>query len=249
MTITINTNKLLGVVIGVLLILYAVNIFFTNQLINAWVDEPVALTFTLISAPDCERCVDPKQIVSVIDAAHNIDYETSVVEFDSTIGAKYIDMYGIAKLPAVVVSGDVRNERVLGAWESFRGRTVDDSIIIDDLIPFYDLAERKNKGVVDVVILMDSSCESCLDPNAYLGMVQKLGLAAGEVLGHDLASAEGSALIKNYQITKLPAVLLSPDASEYENLDKVWQEVGTIEEDGWYVFREVQKISSDFTTL
>ena len=49
-------------------------------------------------------------------------------------------------------------------------------------------------------------------------------------------------MTNRYKITKLPTILLSPDVAQYTNLQKIWNGVGTIEQDGWYVFREMQQL-------
>jgi len=43
-----------------------------------------------------------------------------------------------------------------------------------------------------------------------------------------------------YNITKVPALLVSPDAKYYQNLNTAWAEVGTIAPDGWYIFRSTE---------
>jgi len=49
-------------------------------------------------------------------------------------------------------------------------------------------------------------------------------------------------LITKYKIISVPTVLMSPEADQYTNLKGVWKNVGTIESDGWYVFREMQQL-------
>jgi len=251
MTITINTNKLLAVLLGFLLVFYATNIVITGQLAAALIEKPVDLSFVLIPAPadQCEKCFDPQEIVTAIDAAHPISYETSVVTYDSSIGQKYIDMYDLEKLPAIIVTGDISNEKVTNAWEFYRGRIQEDQVIMNDFMPYYAVADGSMRGVVDLVLLTDDSCETCFDANAYFGIIQRFGMVPGEIVNYDANSEPGAALIVDYKITKLPTILLSPDASEYTGLTETWNEVGTIAEDGWFILREVQKLSADYINV
>ena len=66
----------------------------------------------------------------------------------------------------------------------------------------------------------------------------------------DIASDEGKALIKKYSIKSVPTIILSKDADAYPALKQIWQQVGSVEEDGNYVFREVTQMGSykDLTT-
>jgi hypothetical protein len=79
-------------------------------------------------------------------------------------------------------------------------------------------------------------------------MVQGFGMVPGNVTGYDVSSEEGVALVAEYEIDKFPTVLLSPDANDYTGFSEVWDQVGTISEDGWFVLREVQKLSPDYIT-
>ncbi len=46
-------------------------------------------------------------------------------------------------------------------------------------------------------------------------------------------------MIAKYSVEKVPTVILGGDLEIYEGFDAVWEQVGTIEEDGSYVFREL----------
>ena len=54
----------------------------------------------------------------------------------------------------------------------------------------------------------------------------------------DVQTSEGRHLLNKYNIELLPTIILSKDASDYLSLKSVWPNVGTIEEDGSYVFRQ-----------
>ena len=58
----------------------------------------------------------------------------------------------------------------------------------------------------------------------------------------DALSGEGQGLISKYKITRVPTILTSPESDQYTNLKNVWKNVGTVESDGWYVFREMQQL-------
>jgi len=52
-------------------------------------------------------------------------------------------------------------------------------------------------------------------------------------------------LVAQYNITKVPTIIMSPDVKYYElnNFQTVWKQVGTIENDGYYVFRSMRALN------
>jgi len=61
---------------------------------------------------------------------------------------------------------------------------------------------------------------------------------------YDISSPQGKDLIAKYNITKAPTLLISPEAKAYDTLTQVWTEVGTVESDGWYVFRATEQMGN-----
>lgn len=252
MTFTIDTDKIFVGLALILVVMYGANIYTTNRLSAALIEKPVELSFVLLPAPaaECDSCPDPALVVEAIDNTHNIAYETEVIDYSSKIGQKYLSMYDIQRLPALIVSGSITDERMKGAWPVFSGRTVDDVIVIDNLKPFYDLSNKQMRGVVELTLVTDSTCGNCFDANVYTDMIQRLGIVIGNTNVYDKSTSDGAAIISKYGVTKLPTVIVSPEAAVYNGFTDLWrQQVGTVENDGFFVFREVQKISSEYQAI
>ncbi len=251
MTITLDSKKLFQGLLFVLLALYGANIFIIGKLSAALIDKPIELSFVTIAAPetDCAVCPEPKRIIDIIDQSHNVTYDTTELDSNSALGQKYIDLYGIENLPAIIVSGDIQDERILGSWKSFGARVEKDRVIIDALVPSYNLVEGKTRGVVEVLLLRDSTCVSCFDEKAYLNILQRFGVVIGKTAVYDVESTEGKELVEKYSIQKVPTMLISPDIDAYQRVMDTWNQVGTIESDNWLILREVQKISPEYLTL
>lgn len=99
-------------------------------------------------------------------------------------------------------------------------------------------------GLVNLTYLVDSTCPACYKADQVQKpiLTQGYGIALNYERAVDISSFEGQNLISRYNITKVPTVLLSADADQYANLKNVWKNVGTVEADGWYVFREMQQL-------
>jgi cold shock CspA family protein len=58
----------------------------------------------------------------------------------------------------------------------------------------------------------------------------------------DASSNEGKSLISKYNITAVPTILITGDVSVYDPLAAIWPSVGSVEEDGVYVFRTMSAV-------
>ena len=61
----------------------------------------------------------------------------------------------------------------------------------------------------------------------------------------DASSSEGRALIRQYSIAALPTVIISPEAEAYADLITAWKGVGSVEKDGWLVFRKMDALGQE----
>lgn len=246
-----NKISIIFALLTALGVLYAANIFFTKSVSDAIVDTPAKVSFMIIEPPKdkCENCFAGDSIIEMIDSAYNIKYKSTNIPYDSKFSRKYIETYDIKNLPAVVVSGDIANEKVVPAWNALSGEERNDHIVIENLLPYYDIESSEVKGIIDVTLLKDEKCKDCFDENKYVDILKRFGLTIGDTTVYDIASAEGSALVQTYAITKVPTVILSSDAGDYPNFASSWKEIGTVEQDGRFVFREVQKLNLEYKKL
>ncbi len=248
-----NKTQILFALFAILAILYATNIFFTRSISNAIIDTPVKLSFTIIQPPNggCKGCFNGNEISKMVNTSHNIKYTNSSMPYSSALSQKYIKDYGIKNLPAVIVSGDIANEKILPAWKALYGKEKNGRIIIENLLPYYDIKTGSVKGIVDTVLLEDGKCKKCFSGDKYIDIiVKRFGMTIGKNVTYDISSVEGNALVKKYNIVKVPMLMLSSDAESYPGFASSWKkEVGTIEKDGKFIFREVQKISPDYKKI
>ncbi|MBR9679162.1 MAG: hypothetical protein GON13_02755 [Nanoarchaeota archaeon] len=92
---------------------------------------------------------------------------------------------------------------------------------------------------VNIIRLTDVSCADCSPLDIHNSVLGQVGVNIGVVEEYDLNSAEGRALIDKYSITEVPVVLISPVlVSNYSQIfTDVYAQIGSVESDGWYVFR------------
>lgn len=246
-----NKTKIVFVLFAVLATLYAVNIFLTKNISDAIIDTPAKVSFMVIEPPkdQCENCFDAEKVIKMVDANGNIKYRSSNISYGSAFSKKYIKTYDIKNLPAVIVSGDIANKNISSLWKILSGEEKNGRIVIENLLPYYDIESGEVKGIMSAILLKDKTCKNCFDENKYTDALGRFGMFVGKTDTYDIASKDGKMLVRKYSITKIPALILSPDAGDYPGFASSWKDVGTIEKDGWFVFREAQKLDTKYESI
>lgn len=227
------------------------NTFIFTKLTPVFIDTETGqeignVEATLITDSSCLLCTDPKAMVEKFKKAGVKISSVREFAWNSFEGQNLISRFKIAKVPTFIFSpGFDLYDRAKSSWQNFGTVESDKTYVVRNLpLPYRDLTKEQIVGLVDAIYLTDSSC-----PNCYkVSEVQKpivtsgFGVALRFERTVDVLSGEGRRLVNQYQITKVPTILLSPEADGYINLKNVWQKVGTVEKDGWYVFRQMQQL-------
>lgn len=204
------------------------------------------VTATIISDPSCSQCIDPKlTIASFKKAGVKITDQREAI-WSSYEGQQIISQYKITKLPTFILSSDIDlYNNVKSNWANIGTVETDKTYVARNLfLPYRDLEKGQILGLVDLIYLTDSSCADCYKAVDVQKPILKQGYGVGIRLERnvDVSSGEGQGLVSKYKITKVPTILISAEADQYANLKNVWKNVGTVESDGWYVFREMQQL-------
>src|SRR3989338_279198 len=213
-----------------------------------------AVKLTLISDKDCPLCTDLstfstqfKQLGIAI---------TKEDKFDATDseGNRLVQKYSIEKLPTLIFSSDA------AAYDEFAqgfpqvGTIEKDGTFVMRTIPppYMNVPQNKIYGLVDLTYLTDNSCAECYNVtlhNQILANPQGFNLKLQSEKYVDISSAEGKELVKKYNITSVPTVLMSKDAGEYQLLVQTWPRVGSVESDGMFVFRDLSVMRGKYKDL
>ncbi|MFH1256352.1 MAG: hypothetical protein V1494_03585 [Candidatus Diapherotrites archaeon] len=194
-----------------------------------------------LSDSSCEKCSKPLTAQDLESAGIGI-YSSKEVEASSDEGRALIAKYSIEKLPTIIASNDIN------AYDSMRealsniGEYESDGFYVLREVqpPYNDLSTGKLVGLTSLTYLVDASCAECYDANVHRQILENnFGIAVESEKYIDISSAEGKALLADYNITAVPTAIISGDASAYTGLNSAWGQVGTVEPDGAYVFREL----------
>lgn len=211
---------------------------------------------TVIEASDCPQCMNASIYFDSLESSSvaMVFSNKTLLQENESRAQELITRYNITRLPTFILSSDAE------AYEFFTDHIVnlssresDGNYVLRLVFPPYaDLeGNRSIRGLVDAVFVVNSSCSDCFDPadlSDYLATSS--GLYVQNTTTYEANSTEGAALISRYGMTRIPALLYSPEASLYPNFALLWvAENNTIESDGWYVFRAHELIGQPYQNV
>ncbi|MDP3728040.1 MAG: hypothetical protein Q8R18_01160 [bacterium] len=202
----------------------------------------------LITNSDCENCYDMSTFIDAIKDLVSISSE-KLIELDDA--KELIEKYSLTELPAIIISGDIELYPETASKLEAIGTFVGEDLVLSAKLnpPYWDLTEDKALGLVSLTYITDESCEDCYNVSIHKKVLENYGVFIAEETTIDISSDEGQALKKKYDLTKVPTIIASEDLKYYSGIEDVWEQVGTIEKDGNYVFRELDLVSKEYTTL
>ncbi|MBW2969676.1 hypothetical protein KY319_00980 [Candidatus Woesearchaeota archaeon] len=187
----------------------------------------------LLLGTDCEECFNISVAVDFVKQQKNINLK-EVKEIKLEEAKETAQKYNITKLPAVVITGEISNLTIPNFNKA------EDALIFDMTPPpYYDVETGEIKGKITLIVLEDSECKECFNMSLITAQLEQAGISIAEKKTVEYKGEEGTKLVEKYKIEKIPTLLLSKDALDYEVVQQVWEQVGTQESDGMLVLRMV----------
>ncbi len=210
------------------------------------------VSITNIIDSSCDKCQSLQAVVDTLKLAGVAVASEIDVEYNSDEGEMLIEQNEIKAVPAIIISDDI------DYYEDIKVQ-IDDAGLVKRANayamhatspPYRNLTENKIVGLVDLITLYDESCEDCYDPAVNKIILQRFGVIVNTEEIYDVSSEDGQRLVEKYDITKVPMIILSPEASAYEDFVRVWNSVGVVEDDGWFVMTKPEVLGTykDLTT-
>ncbi len=213
--------------------------------INGNIKGLVSLTHIIDQA--CSDCADLSQVISFFEK-QNVKFSTKrTIDYTSSDARDLIANLGVQKIPAMIISKDILDYKDISeVWDQLNATEKNGFYALHTIAPPYrDLAKNKIEGLVTVIYLNDSTCTNCYDVQVNKRIIERnLGLVISNGTFVDISSDAGKKLIKQHNITKVPIMLASPEANLYTLFVHVWPQVGTLENDGWYVMRKPEVLGT-----
>lgn len=212
--------------------------------------KPALLQFVSIVDSSCSGCFNINQVADAIKGLDINITKSETLEFSSDRARQLIDQYGIKIVPVLIISGETDNSKIAGLWDQLNTKKNDGVVYFEAFPPYRNLTSGNIEGLVSLITLTYDSCSTCYDPAAHEQVLSRFGIKPTKESVYDVNSTEGNQLLIEYNITKVPTILLSPEARVYTSFVQVWRTVGTVESDGWHVFRATEQMGNytDLTT-
>ncbi|MDO8740740.1 MAG: hypothetical protein Q7J54_04195 [Candidatus Woesearchaeota archaeon] len=234
--------------IKLLLVALILIVFLTNLFIIFGISSQIVVkkgvSSVYIKASSCESCSDLTGLVPALKNIGVVFGNEKTFDASSAEGKQLIDRYKILKLPAFIFSKEISQyEEVTSAWSQMGSVEKDGSYVLRLINPpYFDIAASKVTGFVDITYLTDNSCKACYNVTVHkiiLSNPQSFGMAISAERYVDISSETGKELVRKYNITLVPTAIISKDAALYPSLTVVWPQVGSVESDGSYIFRDL----------
>lgn len=232
-------------IINFILLLGLIISFQTISSLNKKIDEaaeaarPANLNIIVLKTSNCKDCSDLTPLINAIKKKNVKINSERTVDISDPEGIKLINRYGIKKAPTLIIGGELQKETSLKKmWEQL-GEIKDNDFILRQVgAPYVLTNSGEVKGRIKLIMLTDDACKKCYDVKKHEQILKRFGLPVegGQIIGS--RTPDGKKLIAKYKIKLLPTIILTGDVGTYKELTKIWAEIGTIEKDGSYVFRD-----------
>lgn len=202
----------------------------------------------------CDKCNNLTVLINQIKNAGIKFSEQRNIDVKGDEGKALIKKYNIDFAPSLVLSKDAEAYTVIQkAWPQVGTKESDGSYVLRLVNPPYiNLTTMKLRGMVNIIYLSDKSCTECYDVILHkeiLTSPQSFAMKFDREETLDISDARGKELIANYNITKVPTVILSDEAGAYP-IKVALRQFYSFEKDGSYVFRALSALGvyKDLTT-
>lgn len=198
--------------------------------------------------PECLQCSDLLSLSTQIkQAGVKISAEKGITT-DSGEGKELIEKYKIDFVPTMILSSDLKvYDAIDKAWLKVGTKEKDGSYVLRlPSPPFINLTSGELRGIVTMTYLLDKSCLECFNASIYkkvLADQKGFAVTFGKEEELDISNPRARELIQKYNITQVPAIILSSDAGVYPSQQSLKQ-FFSVEKDGSYVFRKVSVLGN-----
>ncbi len=239
---------LLGVLLSIFLVSLVTNFFIlnsTNRVLDGKIAEakeiarPADIEIITLNAPDCDDCANIQMIIEAIKKENVNVISEERISFEDEKSNELIKKYNISKLPTFIIKGEIEKEKLLKDQWPVLGEVRDDTFIFRKNRPPYVVANTGEvKGRLDIKMITDRNCEGCFNVVNHMSILQRLGLPVNNQKVLEVGMDDGRAIVRKYDIQLLPTFIIEGDIEQYPDFQKIWPQVGTVENDGLYVMRD-----------
>ncbi|NUN11631.1 hypothetical protein HUU53_03215 [Candidatus Micrarchaeota archaeon] len=193
---------------------------------------------TVIVDSLCVKCTNIYPVISALNENGLKFVQEQTLEYNDTRAVSLIQKHNITRIPSIIVELNVQDYPNFPEIWSQVGTTEDNkTFVFRETKPLFTNPETDLiEGEVSVIYLTDPECTECYNPTIHKNFLSKYDVIFGKENTIGIDTLAGQGLLSAYNITKVPTILLSPEAKYYKKLNDIWPQLGKIYPDGTYVF-------------
>jgi hypothetical protein len=196
----------------------------------------------IIEDRDCDGCSDASQVIDAMESSGVYFGSKKELDISDSEAIRLIDELNIGIVPVIIISEDVDAYPSIAQNIRKIGKKIKGYYVIETQPPYVDVKTGEIRGRTELIMLEDSSCAECYDVEVHKSILNRFGVYIESENKVDVNSSEGQELIDKYNIELVPTVIIKGDVEVYTNLNNIWSRVGSIENDGVYVFRDLKAL-------
>ncbi|MBD3318299.1 hypothetical protein GF342_00115 [Candidatus Woesearchaeota archaeon] len=209
------------------------------------------VTALVLEDENCPECFDTQRLLSQLELNGMVFSAIETIESSSADGQRLLDHYNITRTPSLILSNDASEyEFIRAGWQSIGSVESDGKYVLRDTpAPYVDREEKTVRGLATMIILTDETCETCSDTSAVTSIFEdNFGMVFLSQVSYDVSSPDGQRLMSRYAINVTPTVLFNKEAQYYQGIQATWSDLGTVENDGMYVLRNLDALNVVYKT-
>lgn len=219
----------------------------TNPLESQPAPEPAEISVTLITYAQEKNLASLSSLLQQLRQFPGLKIiSEKTLEKDSQEAVQLIQKYQIKKIPSILLRGETKKSAALSQnWPKIGSIESDGTMVLRDILPIYlETGTGKLRGEINATFISAPDKNGVFDAQEVF--MQILQNAFGiKPIGQETVSynsPEGKALVSKYGMEKLPAFIISGDLNAYNGFPESWKEIGSIEPDNSFVFRQLGAI-------
>lgn len=194
--------------------------------------------------PECDECFSLAPVKAQFEKMGVKVGSYEIIDAESARGLRLVSDYGLDFAPALLISKNVEEyDWIMPSIKEVLNDKDEYYLFNTAVAPYKDLRTKEIKGLVDVTLIVDLSCEDCFDVDELKQSFQAMNVYLDSEKVLDISSSEGKKFAKRYNITAVPTIVLSKNILDYPQLREVLGTVGTFDDyDQSFVFRSLDKV-------
>lgn len=198
----------------------------------------------------CKECKGLSSIKNQLEKLGINIKNYEMVDSSSDAGEEMIKKNNVTFLPALLVSNEV--EEYWWAFDKIKGyfeRNDEYYKFSSPFFPYKEISTGLIKGKVSITYITNKSCADCFNVTQFKYSLQNIGIYINSEKHVDISSSDGKKLRKAYNITAIPAFILSEEIYDYTSIKDILGDIGTFEEDKTFVLRRLDMLNVNYQNL